>query len=153
MGPASGVYGYDVLSPKDFLHHVSIVDHLAVPQVSGDFILQWRLDCEQTPQIWNSCADITISSSGPSPPSPPTPTPAPPAPTPAPSPPAPTPAPSPPSPGPKPGCKDREAYCRGYPKIFNPQRDCAQLYPWCMETCGCCTETPKDWCSGPVAAN
>ena len=60
--PGQGIYGYWVNNHKDYLSQISIVDRLKVPKVSGDFILQWRLDCEQTPQIWNSCADITISS-------------------------------------------------------------------------------------------
>lgn len=62
--PSQGIYGYWVNNHKDFLSQVSIVDQLMVPKVSGDFILQWRLDCEQTPQIWNACGDITISNGG-----------------------------------------------------------------------------------------
>ena len=30
--------------------------HLAL----GDYVLSWRWDCEQTPQIWNTCADLTV---------------------------------------------------------------------------------------------
>ena len=26
----------------------------------GAYALSWRWDCEQTPQVWNSCADITV---------------------------------------------------------------------------------------------
>ena len=26
----------------------------------GDYVLSWRWDCEQTPQIWNTCADLTV---------------------------------------------------------------------------------------------
>merc|ERR1711920_358154 len=50
----------------------SIMDSLRVPEQEGDYVLQWRWDCEQTPQVWNSCADIIISSQ-----SQPTPTPTP----------------------------------------------------------------------------
>jgi hypothetical protein len=44
---------------KDLPH---IKDFVAVPDVApGHYVLSWRWDCEQTPQVWNSCADITIS--------------------------------------------------------------------------------------------
>ena len=96
--------------------HYSIVDTVRVPKTEGRYILQWRWDCEETNQVcgtrarvtvtathtshavshchtlfhanqvWNSCADIKISST--EPPTPP-PSPAPPAP---PVPPKPTPS-------------------------------------------------------------
>ena len=39
-----------------------MVDRLKVPELieSGEYMLSWRWDCEETPQVWNSCADITI---------------------------------------------------------------------------------------------
>lgn len=74
----------------------SIIDQLKVPEQEGDYILSWRWDCEQTPQIWNSCADITISSRPPSPG------------------PAPAPAPAPAPPSPPPTCKAVEnPKCKG----------------------------------------
>lgn len=41
----------------------TIKDKLRVPNnlELGEYSLSWRWDCEQTPQVWNSCADITIS--------------------------------------------------------------------------------------------
>jgi len=70
----------------------SIIDEIQVPTTPGEYVLSWRWDCEQTDQVWNSCADITVADDVP--PSPP----------PAPSPPAPSPpAPSPPSPSPSKG--------------------------------------------------
>ena len=40
-----------------------LVDRLRVPVLPpGDYSLSWRWDCEQTPQVWNSCADITVTS-------------------------------------------------------------------------------------------
>lgn len=65
----------------------SIVDEVQVPNTPGDYVLSWRWDCEQTDQVWNSCADIKITdgpipSPTPSPPTPPSP-PAPPSPPPA----------------------------------------------------------------------
>jgi len=40
----------------------SIVDHVLVPDdlEPGDYLLSWRWDCEQSPQIWQACADITV---------------------------------------------------------------------------------------------
>lgn len=41
---------------------LSIVDQLTVPDVTpGDYVLQFRYDAEQTPQVWNSCADVRIN--------------------------------------------------------------------------------------------
>lgn len=39
------------------------VDQLKVPSdlTAGEYTLSWRWDCEETPQVWNSCADITIT--------------------------------------------------------------------------------------------
>lgn len=54
---AEDLYGYgDVPS-------VTIVDKLTVPATlpKGDYVLSWRWDCEQTPQIWNTCADIVVA--------------------------------------------------------------------------------------------
>merc|ERR1719181_1143197 len=72
-----------------------VIDQVQVPELpAGDYVLSYRHDSEQTAQTWSNCADIRITSDGPSPP--PTPTPPPPAPTP----PAPTPTPTPPAPTP-----------------------------------------------------
>jgi len=39
----------------------SMVDKLQLPKLTaGEYSLSWRWDCEQTPQVWNSCADVTI---------------------------------------------------------------------------------------------
>jgi len=49
-----------------------IVDRVQIPSdlPEGEYHLGFRWDCEQTPQVWSSCADVTISSD-PAPPSPP----------------------------------------------------------------------------------
>ena len=49
-------YGYGDVPP------VLITDKLKVPAslAKGDYVLSWRWDCEQTPQIWNTCADLTV---------------------------------------------------------------------------------------------
>jgi len=61
----------------------SVMDEVNVPNVPGEYVLGWRWDCEETDQVWNSCADITITDGPVPPPAPPAPTP--PAPTPSPS--------------------------------------------------------------------
>merc|ERR1719355_225883 len=66
----------------------SVMDEVNVPNKPGTYVLGWRWDCEETDQVWASCADIVITD-GPAPPTPP-PAPTPPTPTP----PAPTPPPS-----------------------------------------------------------
>lgn len=40
----------------------SIVDKAVIPSdiEEGDYILSWRWDCEQSPQIWQNCADVLI---------------------------------------------------------------------------------------------
>jgi len=48
------------------LFNFNIVDEVKVPAgLSGDYVLSWRWDVEQTPQIWSGCADVTISSDPP----------------------------------------------------------------------------------------
>mmetsp|Transcript_28797 Transcript_28797/g.92183 ORF Transcript_28797/g.92183 Transcript_28797/m.92183 type:complete len:440 (+) Transcript_28797:59-1378(+) len=53
--PADDLYGYGDLPP------VLVTDLLRVPAgLQGDFVLSWRWDCEQTDQVWSTCADVTI---------------------------------------------------------------------------------------------
>lgn len=42
----------------------SVMDEVEIPQdlEAGDYILSWRWDAEQSPQIWQSCADVTLVS-------------------------------------------------------------------------------------------
>lgn len=53
--PIQGAFGE---SPSSW----RIIDHVQVPSdlVPGDYILSFRWDAEETPQIWNSCSDIRI---------------------------------------------------------------------------------------------
>lgn len=39
-----------------------IVDQVEVPAdlAPGDYVISWRWDCEQTPQVWNGCGDVTV---------------------------------------------------------------------------------------------
>jgi hypothetical protein len=42
---------------------LNIVDQVQIPAdlPPGDYVVSWRWDCEQTPQIWAGCADVTIT--------------------------------------------------------------------------------------------
>lgn len=41
----------------------SIVDNVVIPAdfPTGDAVLGFRWDCEETAQIWSSCADVAIT--------------------------------------------------------------------------------------------
>jgi hypothetical protein len=60
----------------------SVMDEIQVPNKPGEYVLGWRWDCEETDQVWNSCADIVITDGPipaptPGPPAPPSPSPSP----------------------------------------------------------------------------
>jgi len=38
-----------------------VQDELVAPSKAGHYILQWRWDNEQTPQVWTTCADIEVT--------------------------------------------------------------------------------------------
>lgn len=43
----------------------SVVDQLQVPSIEpGEYVLSVRFDCEQTSQVWNTCANIRITAPG-----------------------------------------------------------------------------------------
>ena len=37
-----------------------MVDKVKAPAVRGDYVLRWRWDVEQNPQVWTHCADVTV---------------------------------------------------------------------------------------------
>lgn len=80
------------------LYKWAVIDTVKIPAnlPTGNYVLSYRHDSEQTAQTWSSCADIHIVDG-------PTPTPTPPVP------PAPTPVPPPPAP--TPGCVDKDHSC------------------------------------------
>jgi len=40
---------------------VGVVDTVKIPALKqGNYVLQWRYDCEATAQVWTNCADVTI---------------------------------------------------------------------------------------------
>jgi len=58
---SKGTYGTG-LSPHtlDF----TMVDNLQLPELeAGEYSLSWRWDCEETPQVWNACSDVSITDS------------------------------------------------------------------------------------------
>lgn len=70
--PVPGASGFYGLTPNDLvakttsnrrLTHFSVVDKVHVPAelAEGSYVLSFRMDCEQTPQIWSYCADVHIS--------------------------------------------------------------------------------------------
>jgi hypothetical protein len=77
--PEKGLYGFSVgtctsgLPGKtcteeeiDFwalVFNFNITDKVQLPEdlAPGDYVLSFRWDCEQTPQIWANCADVTIA--------------------------------------------------------------------------------------------
>jgi hypothetical protein len=59
MFPSSWDEGYGQGNDGHFMF--SMVDKLQLPELdAGEYSLSWRWDCEQTPQVWNSCADVTV---------------------------------------------------------------------------------------------
>jgi len=69
-GPSNGCAGCDVAKPPHSQNiclktmDYQIVDQVKVPDIPvGDYVLSFRWDCEQTPQIWSQCADIRITQS------------------------------------------------------------------------------------------
>lgn len=65
--PLPGVFGFyapTMASPfsKTRIDSWSVVDKVHVPATlpEGDYVLSYRIDCEQTPQVWSQCADIRL---------------------------------------------------------------------------------------------
>jgi len=63
--PLPGLYGFGLAGVGEKPFGFSIIDKLQVPAdlTPGHYVLSFRYDCEQTPQVWNSCADILIQGS------------------------------------------------------------------------------------------
>lgn len=71
--PLPGLYGFGVgvwtsqTDPDEFAFwaarfNFNIIDLVQIPSnlAPGEYVLGFRWDCEQTPQIWSNCADVTI---------------------------------------------------------------------------------------------
>lgn len=71
--PLPGLYGYGVgslgqaIDEKFFVDRFSfqIFGKVKIPAdlAPGDYVLSWRWDAEQTPQVWANCADVTVTAS------------------------------------------------------------------------------------------
>jgi len=69
--PVPGVQGFGAYyTPGDFQEPINdasfpytVGDSLQIPEdiAPGDYVLSWRWDCEQTAQIWFTCADLEIT--------------------------------------------------------------------------------------------
>merc|ERR1712232_1489278 len=69
FGPGAG-YGsaYGSMDEHEFWtarFNFNIIDEVMIPAdlPAGEYVLGFRWDCEQTPQIWQNCADVTITTS------------------------------------------------------------------------------------------
>merc|ERR1740121_2579388 len=56
----NSLHAHDVGKKKEGMAY-SLVDKVRVPDQKGEYILSFRWDCEQTAQVWNSCADIEVT--------------------------------------------------------------------------------------------
>ena len=45
------------------LERLEILDQVRVPAdlPAGDYVLQFRWDCEESNQVWASCSDVTVT--------------------------------------------------------------------------------------------
>jgi len=75
LKPLPGIYGFGlgavgpVVNQKQFeywqdVFSFNMIDRVQIPVdlAPGDYVLSFRWDCEETPQIWANCADVTITS-------------------------------------------------------------------------------------------
>jgi len=62
--PGPGLYGFgqSIIATGIPTFFFTVMDKVEVPKdlEIGDYVLSFRWDCEQTPQIWNTCADVKI---------------------------------------------------------------------------------------------
>ena len=46
----------------EWMTNITMYDYLAVPKVpAGEYVMSFRWDCESSAQVWQSCADVTIT--------------------------------------------------------------------------------------------
>jgi len=58
--PLPGLFGTQAKGHQAMQYH--IIDKLHIPAdiAPGSYVLSFRLDCEQTAQVWNTCADVLV---------------------------------------------------------------------------------------------
>lgn len=63
FGPGAGYFIEDEKQFWTARFNFNIIDEVMIPAdlPAGDYVLGFRWDCEQTPQIWQNCADVTIT--------------------------------------------------------------------------------------------
>ena len=49
----------------EWITNITVHDYLRVPEhlEAGDYVLGFRWDCESSAQVWQACADVTITKS------------------------------------------------------------------------------------------
>ena len=59
--PAEGISGFGkAVWPWSIVDYVRLPDNLE----TGDYLLSWRWDCEESTQVWENCADVRITAAG-----------------------------------------------------------------------------------------
>ena len=62
--PIEGLFGQgaNIYYDPEAYFQWTLMDELVVPAEleSGDYVLSFRWDCEQTPQVWSTCSNIKI---------------------------------------------------------------------------------------------
>jgi len=61
--PREDIFGFGVNVYSNITNFkFSVIDQLVIPKTldEGDYVLSFRWDCEQTPQVWNTCASIRL---------------------------------------------------------------------------------------------
>ena len=55
--------GWSSGAGSPLLPNLEVVDSVRIPKGTkpGEYVLQWRWDCEESDQIWASCSDVTIT--------------------------------------------------------------------------------------------
>ncbi|KAL5267020.1 hypothetical protein ACHWQZ_G004161 [Mnemiopsis leidyi] len=66
--PSPGLHGFSLTQSDvhfDRVFKFAVVDQVEVPEdlEPGEYVLSWRWDNEQTPQIWNTCSSIKVTKS------------------------------------------------------------------------------------------
>ena len=53
--PVVGAYCF-LEVPWNIIDKVQVPSHLP----AGEYVISFRYDCEQTPQVWNQCGDVRL---------------------------------------------------------------------------------------------
>jgi len=60
--PEAAGYGSSADDSSNMYFNFTVGDNIQIPDYlePGKYVLSWRMDCEETPQVWNSCASINL---------------------------------------------------------------------------------------------